>query len=140
MHLGHVHINVLHVPQSVAFYSLLGLRTLQLTAQSALLSFGGQHHDMALRAIDPMYTHSRLGMHNSAFEAEDVRQLAEVYQRLQQQGIAVQLEDHGDIWSMYCTDPDGNGVEIYAYPPAVPPAALSYHQPYQALPYCTQVI
>src|SRR5215831_16538920 len=97
---GHVVLNVRDVNASVVFYTeALGMEimTHNPERQMAFLSFGTQHHDIALQ-IDG--------------GEEELKQL---YGRLLKVGAQIdRTTEHSTTLSVYFFDPDGNRLEIFA--------------------------
>jgi catechol 2,3-dioxygenase len=120
---GHVHLRVVDLDRSVAFYrDGLGLgvtadgRPLGLPA--VFLAAGDYHHHIALNAFDgegaPPPDPDRAGLYHVAFVYPDRRELARAVRRLVAHGYAPDHgSDHGGTVSVYLEDPDGNGVELY---------------------------
>jgi len=118
MKLGHVHLKVRDLQRSVDFYRRhLGLQiTEQVGGAFAFLSAGAMHHELALQEVGPQAAapgRGDVGLYHVAFEVADRQELGQVYRGLRQQGIPVHAVDHRISWALYCTDPDGNGLEIY---------------------------
>jgi catechol 2,3-dioxygenase len=120
---GHVHLQVADLDRSLAFYrDALGFG---LTADArehgldmALLAAGDYHHHIGLNtfasagAAPPPPGHP--GLYHVAFLYPDRRELARAVQRLLDHGHPVDhATDHGGTVSVYLTDPDGNGIELY---------------------------
>jgi len=114
---GHVHLKVADLDRSEAFYrEALGLEVTERVGGSfVFMSFGGAHHHVALQghqdapAIDP----AALGLYHFAVEVADERELAGAIDRIQGAGIGFTAVDHGISKSVYFSDPDGHGVEVY---------------------------
>ncbi len=118
MKIGHVHLKIRNLEQSVAFYQkYLGLKlTERLGDALAFLSAGEMHHELALQAVGNGATAPRrqdVGLYHVAFEVPDQGSLTTVYQRLKAAGVAVYPVDHRISWALYFSDPDGNGIEVY---------------------------
>ena len=115
--IGHVHLKVSDLDRSEAFYrDALGLEVTERVGGSfVFMSFGGSHHHLALQGHpdaarpDP----EGLGLYHFAVEVGDERELARVIDRLRDAGIEFAAVDHGISKSVYFSDPDGNGVEVY---------------------------
>jgi len=115
--IGHVHLKVSDLDRSEAFYGdALGLEVTERVGGSfVFMSFGGSHHHLALQghpdlpAADP----ATLGLYHFAVEVEDESELAEAIDRIADAGIEFAAVDHGISKSVYFSDPDGNGVEVY---------------------------
>jgi catechol 2,3-dioxygenase len=114
---GHVVLNVKDVDASVKFYSeALGMEVMRLTeGNAAFLSFGTQHHDIALFKAPEGAEAGKLGLNHIAFQIEGGEtELRQLYGRLIQHGAKVDhTTAHGATHSIYFFDPDGNRLEIF---------------------------
>lgn len=53
-----------------------------------------------------------------SFQLQALAELREIHQRLQRAGVAsLSPIDHGNAWSVYSADPEGNGLEAYVDSP-----------------------
>ena len=115
---GHVVLNVKDVEASVKFYTeALGMEVMRLRENSAaFLSFGTQHHDIALFKAPEGAEMGTLGLNHIAFQIEGGEtELRQLYGRLIQHGAKVDYTtDHGMTHSVYFFDPDGNRLEIFS--------------------------
>ena len=115
---GHVVLNVKDVETSVKFYTeALGMEVMRLRENSAaFLSFGTQHHDIALFKAPEGAEMGSLGLNHIAFQIEGGEtELRQLYGRLVQHGAKVDYTtDHGMTHSVYFFDPDGNRLEIFS--------------------------
>jgi len=117
---GHLVLNVSDVEASTRFYTeVLGfeIAVQRPDGSATFLTCGEQHHDLALfkapEGAEPVHAKG-LGLNHFAVNVENLESLREVYQRLQQHGVAVsRATDHGMTGSIYFNDPDGNGIEFY---------------------------
>ena len=125
--LGHVALRVRSLAVSVPFYTaVLGLREVARLGSSeraivggemAFLSFGSNHHDLALlevpqtRPADPLC----VGLAHVALRiGDDIETLRTFRVRLRDQGVALTNGwDHEVSQSLYLRDPDGLLVEVY---------------------------
>ena len=124
--IGHVHLTVADLDQSLSFYrDLLGF---EVTARYGLpgqedsavfLSAGGYHHHIGLNtwagkgAPPPPKGHSGLFHHAILYPSR--RELATVLKRLMDASYPITgYADHSVSEAIYMDDPDGIGVEIYA--------------------------
>ncbi|HSD64815.1 MAG TPA: VOC family protein [Ignavibacteriaceae bacterium] len=123
-HIGHIHLTVSDLEKSLKFYrDLLGFEVTTWYGNSAVfLSAGGYHHHIGLNtwagknATPPPPGHT--GMYHFAILLPDRKELAKVFKRLWETNYPIEgASDHGVSESIYLTDPDGNGVEIYADKP-----------------------
>lgn len=113
---GHVHLKVRDVDRSVDFYEdVLALSVSERHDRFAFLSWGSQHHDVALQAVDENADgpDPGVGLYHAAFEVGDATALRTIFENLQQRGVDVSPVDHGISRAMYFDDPDGNGLEVY---------------------------
>lgn len=125
--LGHVVLRVRSLAVSVPFYTqVLGLREVArldgperdiVGGELAFLSFGGNHHDLALlespqtKAADPQCA----GLVHAAFcIGNHIETLRTFHAHLQGLGVALHhSRDHEVSQSLYLRDPDGLMVEVY---------------------------
>lgn len=115
--LGHVHLKVRELERAVDFYAgRLGLAVTERDPRMAFLAWGERHHDVALRAAGPEAAgpSDGVGLYHVAFEVEDETALRAVHRDLLGDDVAVDPVDHGISEALYFSDPDGNGVEVYA--------------------------
>jgi catechol 2,3-dioxygenase len=120
---GHVHLKVADLGRAVAFYhDALGFgvtadgRAVGLDA--AFLAAGDYHHHVGLNtwesagAAPPPPGHT--GLYHVAFVYPDRDELGRAVQRLLDHDYPIDhATDHGATISVYLSDPDGNGVELY---------------------------
>lgn len=122
--IGHVHLRVADLERATRFYSeVLGF---DATAYGwdfglpgvAFLSAGGYHHHIALNTwqnaggTPPPKGHTAL--HHLALVYPSRSELARAVRRLLVHGYSIEgAEDHGATVSVYPSDPDGSGVELY---------------------------
>ena len=118
--IGHVHLKVADLDRALKFYcDVLGF---ELTARygpgAAFVGAGGYHHHIALntwesRGGSPPPPGST-GLYHVAIRYPTRATLADALRRLERAGIPLQgAADHGVSESLYLTDPDQNGVELY---------------------------
>jgi catechol 2,3-dioxygenase len=117
--LGHVVLRVRDARKSKEFYMrALGLKLAweDLDRGAVFLSFGEQHHDLALfqPAAQPAADASHAGLHHTAWQVGSFEELQAAYQELRAMGFAVESTvEHNVTRSVYFPDPDGNRVELY---------------------------
>ncbi len=115
MKIGHVHIKVSNIENAENFYKILGFKVSERVGNYLFLTFGKAHHDLALQEIKnarkplPDMT----GLYHFAIELKSLKQLADIYFKLKNQGIPFTPIDHGISKTIYLSDPDGNGIELY---------------------------
>jgi catechol 2,3-dioxygenase len=118
---GHIHLKVADLEQSLKFYrDLLGFEVMQRIGNSAaFLSAGGYHHHIGLNTWEsaggtppPPGT---TGLYHVAFLYPNRLELARVFKKLLEAKYQIEgASDHGVSEALYLSDPDGNGVELYA--------------------------
>ncbi len=117
---GHVHLKVSDLDQSIAFYSgVLGFELQQKFGHgAAFLSAGGYHHHIGLNTWESRGAAppppGRTGLYHTAFLYPSREDLAKAVARVIESGVPLTgAADHGVSEAVYLNDPDGNGVEIY---------------------------
>lgn len=115
---GHVVLSVRDPEQSAKFYAdALGMEIVSSNTErrSAFLSFGTQHHDIALFAAPEGAEKGNLGLNHIALQIEGgVDELQELHQKLVDMGVKIdRLSEHGITTSVYFFDPDENRIEIF---------------------------
>ena len=116
--LGHIVLKVRDAQKSKEFYTrALGLQVAYEDEHGAVfLSFGVQHHDLALfqLATGDTPAASQPGLHHTAWQVGSFAELQDAHRQLGELGIAVGAAiEHNVSRSIYFHDPDGNRVEIY---------------------------
>ena len=118
--IGHIHLTVSDLNRSLNFYSeMLGFEITQFYGNSAVfLSAGGYHHHIGLNtwagenATPPPRGHT--GLYHFAIHYPSRKELARIVKRLYELNFPIEgASDHGVSESVYLSDPDGNGVELY---------------------------
>lgn len=119
-HIGHVHLTVADLDRSIKFYrDLLGFNVTARFGNSAVfLSSGDYHHHIGLNtwagpdATPPPEGHS--GLYHFAILYPNRHELAKAFKVLWEEKYSIDgASDHGITESIYISDPDGNGVELY---------------------------
>ena len=82
----------------------------------AFLSFGTQHHDIALCQAPAGAERGVLGINHIAMQIEGgAEELGQLYGRLLKAGASIdRTTEHSTTLSVYFFDPDGNRLEIFA--------------------------
>jgi catechol 2,3-dioxygenase len=124
VHIGHVHLKVADLPRALRFYSgVLGLEVMQRYGDSAVfLSAGGYHHHIALNTWESLGGSApppgTTGLYHTAIVYPTRAALATALRRVLEAKIPLQgAADHGVSESIYLSDPDENGVELYCDKP-----------------------
>ena len=119
--IGHVHLRVGDLERAIAFYR--GVLGFDVTAygsddEHAFLAARSYHHHIALNTwhskggTPPPEGHT--GLEHFAILYPDRRELARAVERLLEHGYPIRAaQDHGVSISVYLSDPDGNGIELY---------------------------
>jgi catechol 2,3-dioxygenase len=118
--IGHVHLKVSDLEQSLDFYcGLLGFELMMKYGdQAAFISAGGYHHHIGLNTWhskgQPPAPETAPGLYHTAILFPERKDLAVALKRL----IDVKYpltgaSDHGVSEAIYLNDPDQNGVELY---------------------------
>ncbi len=113
---GHVHLKVRDVERSIDFYTaVFDLSVRERYDRFAFLSWGDQHHDVALQEVGSNAPEPGpgVGLYHAAIEVESSDALGQVYEILRERDIPVSPVDHGISKALYFDDPDGNGLEVY---------------------------
>jgi len=117
--LGHIVLNVRDAAKSRDFYTrTLGLKVAHedLAQGTVFLSFGREHHDLALfqLATGPTPEPTQPGLHHMAWQLGSFEELRAAYQELKAIGVPVESTiEHNVTRSVYFHDPDGNRVELF---------------------------
>ena len=118
--IGHVHLKVSDLEQSLAFYrDLLGFEFQQYYGDSAaFISAGGYHHHIGLNTWHSKNTGpapvNAPGLYHTAILYPTRKDLANILKRLVEAKYPLTgASDHGVSEALYLDDPDKNGVELY---------------------------
>jgi catechol 2,3-dioxygenase len=120
---GHVHLRVSDLDRSLAFYrDALGFGLVGdgrgVGFEGVFLAAGDYHHHVGLNTLEsaggtpapPGHT----GLYHVAFVYPDRRELGRAVRRLIDHDYPIDHgTDHGATVSVYLSDPDGNGIELY---------------------------
>ncbi|MBT4490020.1 MAG: hypothetical protein HOK30_05520 [Rhodospirillaceae bacterium] len=122
--LSHAFINVADVDKVVPFYTdILGFQVtdrghINGDIEAVFMSQDpDNHHQIALAGtLKDDLAGRNLG--HVAFRMEALDDLRALKKRLTSEGIAIGREiSHGNAWSLYFTDPEGNGIECFVDTP-----------------------
>jgi catechol 2,3-dioxygenase len=120
---GHVVLKVRDLERAVAFYrDVIGLKEVargQFAMKMAFFSATGEnHHDLAVAEVGPdapAAAPNAPGLYHVALKIGDtLDDLRAARAHLEAQGVTkIRVMDHRVSQSIYLTDPDGNGLELY---------------------------
>ena len=114
--IGHVHLKVSNLKNAGEFYTkLLGFKISERASNYLFLTFGKEHHDLALQEIRNANhpSENSVGLYHFAVELENLKQFVDIYFKLKKHKINFSPVEHGISKAIYLEDPDGNGIEIY---------------------------
>jgi len=119
--IGHVALRVADPQRSKAFYSgILGFEVVEEDPNhgAIFMTLGEDGHTVDLfpdlNAGLATPGSPKAGMHHLAFQVESFEDLRLAYFQLQDSGVSIRRAmDHVTQQSIYFSDPDGNGLEIY---------------------------
>jgi catechol 2,3-dioxygenase len=118
--IGHVHLKVADLDRALAFYrDVLGFQvTGRIGDQLAFLAAGGYHHHIGLNTLESRGGESpapgSTGLYHAAIRYPTREALARALRHVVASDHPVSHgSDHGASESVYMTDPDGNGLELY---------------------------
>ncbi len=129
---AHVVLAVSDVERSKAFYrDVLGMELISDRPDqgpSAFLSFGSQHHDIALFEAPAGAQRGALGLVHIALQVDGgPEDLKEMVAKVKAAGVDLTSPvTHGITNSVYFPDPDGNTLEIYSEAFATSEEGLAY--------------
>ena len=120
---GHVVLKVRDIERSAAFYrDVIGLREVARGEFAAKMVFfsatGENHHDLALAEVGrdaPDAPPQAVGLYHVALKIGDsLDTLRAAREHLEAHGVTrLRIVDHRVSQSIYLTDPDGHGIELY---------------------------
>jgi len=119
---GHLVLNVRDVEASTKFYTdVLGFHISKQSETATFLTCGKIHHDLALfqaKEDAAPVQKGGLGLNHMALQVEDFEALTAYYKFLEHlqvfgKPLIDRCTDHGMTCSIYLTDPDGNGIELF---------------------------
>ncbi len=115
---AHVVLHVKDLDASAKFYqNVLGMEVVDYNRSNnaVFLSFGKQHHDIALFKAPEGAELGELGLVHIAFQIDgSIGDLRRAYQHLIDNEVPIHhLTDHTITKSVYFLDPDGNQLELF---------------------------
>ncbi|MGN7380546.1 VOC family protein [Paenibacillus sp. SAFN-117] len=116
--LGEVKLKVSNLKRSLEFYEqVVGLKILKQTSVTAEMTVDGVHSLLSLEEIPNALVvppRSASGLYHFAILVPTRKDLGVSLRRLIQSGISIGQADHLVSEALYISDPDHNGIEIYA--------------------------
>lgn len=118
--IGHIHLTVSDLKESVRFYSeILGFEITEDLGSAVFLSAGGYHNHIGLNTWSKPGARKpeegQIGLYHFAILYPDRKELARALLRLMEFGWPVDgASDHGVSEAIYLRDPDENMIELYA--------------------------
>ncbi|QPV61638.1 VOC family protein [Halosimplex litoreum] len=113
--LGRTALTVADLDETVAFYrDVVGLAVQARSERAATLGAGGSPVLELLADADaPPRDRTQAGLFHTAVRVPDRAALGAALERIRDRGTLDGASDHYVSEALYCTDPEGNGVEIY---------------------------
>lgn len=122
--LSHAFINVADLDKVVPFYTdILGFQVtdrgpLNGETEAVFMSQDPENHHQIALADSLQDGDGKRGFGHVAFRMESLDDLRTLKKRLTLEGIDIRREvSHGNAWSLYFADPEGNGVECFVDTP-----------------------
>lgn len=117
--IGHVHLKVSNLDESIRFYQeVMGFDLIiRYRNQAAFLSAGGYHHHIGLNTWESLGGEpppaGTTGLYHFAINYPERRDLAAALKRLLDHRWGIDgASDHGTHEALYLHDPDMNGIEL----------------------------
>lgn len=117
-HLGEVSLRISNLDRSIQFYTeVVGLKLLERSDKVATLTADGKQSLLRLEQLTDAVTmpvRSTSGLYHFAILLPDRKSLGLALRNLAESGIEIGQGDHLVSEAFYISDPDQNGIEIYA--------------------------
>jgi catechol 2,3-dioxygenase len=113
--IGRAALTVADLAETVGFYrDVVGLAVQSRSDRAATLGAGGAPLLELVRDADaPPRARGQTGLFHNAVRVPDRAALAAALERIRDRGALDGASDHHVSEALYCTDPEGNGVEVY---------------------------
>lgn len=113
-HVGRTALRVGAIDELTAFYrDVVGLQVQERTDASATLGAGDEPLLVLEADADAPVRHRAAGLYHNAFRVPSRSALGDALVRIREHWELDGASDHGVSEALYCTDPAGNGVEVY---------------------------
>lgn len=113
----HIGLAVSDVDRAVDFFTrALGMKVMKrASGRFATLSFGYQHHDIALLPAPPGSKNAKgVGLHHVCIDMQSYEEWVMAFGRLVDNGVTIErVIDHRTGVGIYCVDPDRNAIEVW---------------------------
>ncbi|WP_413376098.1 VOC family protein [Paenibacillus taichungensis] len=117
-HLGEVSLRISNLDRSIQFYTeVVGLKLLERSEKVATMTADGKQSLLRLEQLTDAVTmpvRSTSGLYHFAILLPDRKSLGLALRNLAESGIEIGQGDHLVSEAFYISDPDQNGIEIYA--------------------------
>ncbi|WP_440117263.1 VOC family protein [Paenibacillus sp. QZ-Y1] len=117
-HLGEVSLRISNLERSIQFYTeVVGLQLLERSEKVATMTADGKQSLLRLEQLTEAVTmpvRSTSGLYHFAILLPDRKSLGLALRNLAESGIEIGQGDHLVSEAFYISDPDQNGIEIYA--------------------------
>lgn len=117
-HLGEVSLRISNLERSIQFYTeVVGLKLLERSEKVATFTADGKQSLLRLEQLTDAVTmpvRSTSGLYHFAILLPDRKSLGLALRNLAESGIEIGQGDHLVSEAFYISDPDQNGIEIYA--------------------------
>lgn len=116
---GHVVLKMRDLERAKHFYhDILGMKiTDEREGAGIFFRFDDYHHDLAVFKVNDDAAapeQNQVGLAHIALVVESLQEVKNFYHRLKEHGVPiVGTSNHGYTKSVYCSDPEGNQLEIY---------------------------
>ncbi len=119
---GHIVIKMRDLEAAKRFYGeILGMSIATESESGVFFRFGDYHHDIAVFKVSEQAEapkRDQVGLAHMALVIDSFDSLVRMYRRLKDYGVPIRgTIDHSFTRSIYCSDPEGNQVEIYCEVP-----------------------
>ncbi len=130
--LSHIGIAVQDMDRMIGFYQrFLGMKLVDRGTMAgrdlAFLSRTPEEHHQLVMIQDPSRAPRESTLGQLSFRLDDLEALCTFYALLEEAGVTgLEGRNHGNSWSLYCFDPEGNKIELYV------PTDWHFPQPWRA--------